>query len=169
MLKVLLPIDDASKVERALHYLAMCQSESRLPIEVHVLHVEPPLSSYVASKLPSAAVRSYHADHSQAVLGPAAAAFADAGIPHRTHALTGDPVQSIVRVAKDAGVDRIVLVTYARETLPEVLLGSVTAGVLQHSPVPVEVVPIEGSRLRVYARAAGAGATLLTLVYLALE
>jgi nucleotide-binding universal stress UspA family protein len=169
MLKVLLPIDDAGKVERALAYLAICQSESRWPIEVHVLHVEPPLSSYVASKLPAASVRRYHEDHSQEVLRPAADAFTDAGIPHRTHALTGDPVQSIVRFARDKGVDRIVMVTYARETLPEVLLGSVTAGVLQLSPVPVEVVPMEGSRLRVYARAAGAGATFLTLVYLALE
>jgi nucleotide-binding universal stress UspA family protein len=169
MLKVLLPIDDASKVERALRYAAMCQSESRWPIELHVLHVEPPLSSYVASKLPPGSARRYHDDHSREVLAPVAAAFADANIPHRTHALTGDPVQCIVRFAKDAGVDRIVLVTYARETLPEVLFGSVTGGVLQHSSVPVEVVPMEGSRLRVYARAAGAGATILTLVYLALE
>ena len=56
------------------------------------------------------------------------------------------------------------------KTLTEVLLGSVTAGVLQHATVPVEVVPIDPrSRLSVYARAAGAGATILTLVYLALE
>ena len=67
-------------------------------------------------------------------------------------------------------VDRIVMVTHARPTIPEVLLGSVTAGVLQHAPVPVEVVPIDpGSPVRVYARAAGAGAAILTLVYLALE
>jgi nucleotide-binding universal stress UspA family protein len=169
MLKVLLPIDDSGKVDRALSYLALSQNESRHPIEVHVLHVEPPLPSYVASKLPRRSVKGYHDDHSRKVLEPVAAAFADAGIRCRTHALTGDPVQSIVRFARDAAVDRIVMVTYARETLPEVLLGSVTAGVLQHSSVPVEVVPMEGSRLRVYARAAGAGATLLTLVYLALE
>ena len=62
------------------------------------------------------------------------------------------------------------MVTHARESLTEVLLGSVAAGVLQHSVVPVEVVPIEpGSRLSVYARAAGVSATILTLVYLALE
>jgi hypothetical protein len=51
-----------------------------------------------------------------------------------------------------------------------VLFGSVTAGVLRESPVPAEVVPMKpDSPLAVYARAAGAGATILTLVYLALE
>jgi nucleotide-binding universal stress UspA family protein len=170
MLRLLLPIDDADKLEHAVRYVALCQRESRSPIQLHLLHVEVPLSSYVASKLPAGAVRRYHDDHSRELLEPAAAAFAGANIPCRTHAVVGDPVKSIVEFAKGAGISRIVLVTRARQTLPEVLFGSITAGVLQESPVPVEVVPIEaGSPLRVYARAAGAGATILTLVYLALE
>ena len=104
------------------------------------------------------------------MLEPVAAAFVAANIPCRTHSVVGDPVKCIVDHARDTGIDRIALVTHARQTIPEVLFGSVTSGVLQQSPVPVEVVPIEpGSPLRVYARAAGAGATILTLVYLALE
>ena len=96
--------------------------------------------------------------------------LARANIPHKTHTVVGDPVQCIVDYARDTGIHRIALVTHARQTIPEVLFGSVTAGVLQQSPVPVEVVPIApGSPLSVYARAAGAGATILTLVYLALE
>jgi nucleotide-binding universal stress UspA family protein len=170
VLRLLLPIDDAGKLDHAVRYVAMCQRESRAPIQLHLLHVEAPLSQYVASKLPAGAVRRYHDDHSREVLGPVAAAFADAGIQHRTHSVVGDPVQCIVGYARDNGIDRIALVTHARQTIPEVLFGSVTNGVLQESPVPVEVVPIEpGSALRVYARAAGTGATILTLVYLALE
>jgi nucleotide-binding universal stress UspA family protein len=170
MLRLLLPIDDAGKLEHAVRYVATCQGESRAPIQVHLLHVEPPLSSYVASKLPVATVKRYHDDHSRAVLEPVAAAFARANIAHRMHTVLGDPVKSIVDYARDTGIDRIVLVTHGRQTIPEVLLGSVTAGVLQHSPVPVEVVPMgPDSPLRVYARAAGAGATVLTLLYLALE
>jgi len=170
MLRVLLPIDDPSKIEGARRYAEMCQRESRWPVKLHVLHVEPPLSRYVASKLPRSAVSRYHNDHSRQVLEAAAAALVEANIPHKTHMLVGDPVKSIVQFAAEASVDRIVLVTRARESLPGVLLGSVTAGVLRRSTVPVEVVPIEPeSRLRVYARAAGAGATILTLVYLALD
>ena len=170
MLRLLLPIDDAGKLDHAVRYVAMCQRESRSPIQLHLLHVETPLSSYVASKLPAGSVRRYHDDHSREVLEPTAAAFAHASIPCKTHAVVGDPVKCIVEFARDSGIHRIALVTRARQTLPEVLFGSITAGVLQESPVPVEVVPIEpGSSLRVYARAAGAGATILTLVYLALE
>jgi nucleotide-binding universal stress UspA family protein len=170
MWRVLLPIDDATKLKQALRYVAMCQRESRWPLDVHILHVEPPLSRYVTSKLPSGAVKRYHDDHSRQVLEPVASAFAAANVPCKMHSLVGDPAQCIVQFADDIGIDRIVMVTRARESLPEVLLGSVTAGVLQHAAVPVEVVPIEpGSQLSVYARAAGAGATILTLVYLALE
>jgi nucleotide-binding universal stress UspA family protein len=153
-----------------VRYVAMCQRESRAPIQLHLLHVEAPFSSYIASKLPAGTVRRYHDEHSRGVLEPVAAVFADANIPCRTHTVVGDPVQRIVEHAREAGVDRIALVTHARQTIPEVLFGSVTTGVLQASPIPVEVVPIEpGSPLRVYARAAGTGATILTLVYLALE
>jgi nucleotide-binding universal stress UspA family protein len=170
MLRLLLPVDEARKLDDALRYVAMCQRESRAPLQVHLLHVETPLSRYVASKLPGGAVKRYHDDHSREVLAPMAAAFGRANISHRTHTVVGDPVTSIVEYARDAGVDRIVLVTRARQTIPEVLLGSVTAGVLQQATVPVEVVPIDpGSPLRVYARATGTGAAILTLVYLALE
>jgi nucleotide-binding universal stress UspA family protein len=170
MLRLLLPIDDAGKLEHAVRYVAMCQRETSWPIQLHLLHVETPFSSYVASKLPAGAIRRYHDEHSRAVLEPVAAAFERANIRCQTHTVVGDPVKCIVDHARDSGIDRIALVTQARQTIPEVLFGSVTSGVLRESPVPVEVVPIEpGSPLRVYARAAGAGATILTLVYLALE
>jgi nucleotide-binding universal stress UspA family protein len=170
MLRLLLPIDDAGKLDHALRYVAMCQRKSLGPVQVHLLHAEAPFSSYLTSKLPPGTVKRYHEEHTREVLAPVAAAFARAGIECRTHSVIGDPVRCIVRQAQDSGIDRIVLVTHARQTLPEVLFGSVTAGVLQESKVPVEVVPMEpDSRLRVYARAAGTGATILTLVYLALE
>jgi nucleotide-binding universal stress UspA family protein len=170
MLRLLLPVDDAGKLDHALRYIAKCQRESRAPIHVNVLHVETPLSEYIASKLPRGALKRYHDDHSREVLAPVVAALARANVAHKAHTEVGDPVTCIVERARDTGVDRIVLVTHARQTIPEVLLGSVTARVLQQASVPVEVVPIEpGSPLRVYARATGAGAAILTLVYLALE
>ena len=170
MSRLLLPIDDASKTEHVLRHASRCRRESHLPLQVHVLHVESPLSRYVASRLPAGAAKRYHDDHSRQVLEPVAAALARAGIAHRVHTAVGDPVRCIVDFAAETHVDRIVMVTRTRPTIPAVLLGSVTAGVLQHAPVPVEVVPIEPqSPVHVYARAAGAGAAILTLVYLALE
>src|SRR5262245_24531756 len=170
MLRLLLPVDDAGKRDHAARYAALCQHESRAPIRIDLLHVETPFSSYIASKLPPGTTGRYYDEHSRAVLEQVAAALAHAGIACRTHAVVGDPVRCILERAREVGVDRIALVTHVRQTIPEVLFGSVTAGVLRESPVPVEVVPMEpGSPLAVYARVAGAGATVLTLVYLALE
>ncbi len=70
MLKVLLPMDDSSKLDQALRYIAMCERESRWPIEVHILHVEPPLSRYVSRRLSRDTVKSYHDDHSHEGVGP---------------------------------------------------------------------------------------------------
>jgi len=170
MLRLLLPIDDAGKLDHALRYVALAQRKSLGPVQVHLLHVEAPFPSYVASKLPKGTLRRYHEEHTRDVLAPVVAGFTRAGVECRTHSVVGDPVRCIVQHAQEAGIDRIVLVTHARQTLPEVLFGSVTSGVLQESKVPVEVVPMApDSPLRVYARAAGTGATILTLVYLALE
>jgi nucleotide-binding universal stress UspA family protein len=170
MLRLLLPIDDAGKLDHALRYVALAQRKSLGPVQVHLLHVEAPFPSYIASKLPRGTLKRYHEEHTRDVLAPIVAGFARAGVECRTHSVVGDPVRSIVQHAQEAGIDRIVLVTHARQTLPEVLFGSVTSGVLQESKVPVEVVPMApDSPLRVYARAAGTGATILTLVYLAVD
>src|SRR5262245_12055523 len=98
MSRMLLPIDDSSKLEYALRNAAMRQRESHLPIQVHVLHVETPLSSYVASKLPARAVKRYHDDHSRQVLAPVAAALARASIPYKTHTVLGDPDRKSTRL-----------------------------------------------------------------------
>jgi nucleotide-binding universal stress UspA family protein len=170
MLRLLLPIDDAGKLHHALRYVALCRRKSLGPVHVHLLHVERPFSSYLASKLPRGALKRYHDRHAREVLAPVAGALAQAGVECRTHSVVGDPARCIVEYARDTGPDRIVLVTRSRPTLPERLLGSVTAGVLGRASVPVEVVPMAPDpALRVYARAAGAGAALLALLYLALE
>src|SRR5262245_52903678 len=104
MLRVLLPVDDASKRDHAVRYAALCQRESRAPIRIDLLHVEMPFSSYIASKLPPGTTGRYYNERSRAVLGPVAAAFAHAGIACRPHAVVGDPAQCIVERAREVGV-----------------------------------------------------------------
>ena len=71
----------------------------------------------------------YHDEHGREVLEPMAAAFEGANISCRTHTVVGDPVKRMVDHAREAGGRPDRLVTHARETIPEVLFGSVTAGV----------------------------------------
>lgn len=51
----------------------------------------------------------------------------------------GDPVGEIVRVAKDEGVDMIVMGSRGRSTIKAILLGSTAEGVVRKADVPVMI------------------------------
>jgi nucleotide-binding universal stress UspA family protein len=60
--------------------------------------------------------------------------------------LKGEPVEQIVRMAKEEGADLIVMGTHGRSGLSRVLMGSVAEWVLRRAPCPVltvrEPVPV---------------------------
>lgn len=170
MARVLLPLDDAGKLEAALRHITQRERASRFPVEIHVLHVDTALPVHVTSLLRPGTAGQFHRDRSQQVLGPAAEALARLGIPHKSHALVGDPVDCILSAAAEAGAESIVLVTRPPGWLSSLLGRSVAEAVLRRSPVPVEIVPIAAaSGLREWAEAFGVGAGILALLYLALE
>ncbi len=49
----------------------------------------------------------------------------------------GDVVETIIEVAKDKGVNLIVMGTHGRKGLDKILFGSVAEGVVKNSPIPV--------------------------------
>jgi len=55
--------------------------------------------------------------------------------------LEGGPYQEIVREARDANADLIVIGTHGRRGLAHMLLGSVAEQVVRHAPCPVLTVP----------------------------
>ena len=63
------------------------------------------------------------------------------GIPSDTQLLTGAPVPHILRQAEELGADYIVMGSHDHTALYDMLVGSITHGVLKKSPCPVLVVP----------------------------
>ena len=60
-----------------------------------------------------------------------------------THVLLeGDPATEIVRYAKDAGIDQIVIGTHGRTGLERLLMGSVAERVMREAPCSVLVVKL---------------------------
>ena len=60
-----------------------------------------------------------------------------------THVLLeGDPAAEIVRYAKDAGIDQIVMGTHGRTGLDRLLMGSVAERVMREAPCSVLVVKL---------------------------
>jgi len=60
--------------------------------------------------------------------------------------LEGDPATEIVRSARDAGVDRIVMGTHGRTGTERLLMGSVAEKVLRDAPCSVLVVKLPRAR-----------------------
>ena len=65
----------------------------------------------------------------------------DAGVPFRTHLLSGSPAPAIVDLARREDAEAIVVGKPARSFLSEHLLGSVAADLVHHAAIPVIVVP----------------------------
>jgi nucleotide-binding universal stress UspA family protein len=61
----------------------------------------------------------------------------DPAVPHEHRLLTGDPANEIVRVAKEEGVEMIVMGTHGRTGLMRFLMGSVAEAVVRRAPCPV--------------------------------
>ena len=64
----------------------------------------------------------------------------DAGVPHQTHWAVGQRVAEICNSARKLSAHHIVMGTARKNSLTRMLEASVTSGVLEATPVPVEVV-----------------------------
>jgi len=62
-------------------------------------------------------------------------------------AVAGDPAKAILALAEERSANLIVMGTHSRTGLARFLFGSVTASVLEHTRVPVAVVPPSGPEL----------------------
>lgn len=102
-----------------------------------VLHVvQVPIVVYegmVAPEAPAAA-----REEARASLDQIRSPISDVKVEHRLE--EGDPLTEILRVAKDARCDLIVMGTHGRSGLGRLLMGSVAEAVLRKSPCPVVIV-----------------------------
>ncbi len=78
-----------------------------------------------------------HRKRAEEELRRMAAADFPGGIAVETRVPTGVPHREIVRLAREEGVDLIVMATHGRGFLAHALFGSTTERVLRHAPCPV--------------------------------
>jgi nucleotide-binding universal stress UspA family protein len=83
----------------------------------------------------------------RATLDAAMTRAVDAGIETECEVLEGDPVDEILSVADNRGVDLIVMGSRGRGAFAGALLGSVSSGVVQHASVPVLVAKERSAKL----------------------
>ena len=139
MLKVLVPVDGTPNALGAVrHTIAEYQRHHEL--ELHLLNVQPRLSRHITRFLSRQDQQGWHRDRAEAALASARKLLTDAGVPYQTHWSVGDRVAEICRNAASLGAHHIVMGTARKNSLTRMLEASVTNGVLEATPVPVEVV-----------------------------
>ncbi|OGX68657.1 MAG: hypothetical protein A2189_04150 [Paenibacillus sp. RIFOXYA1_FULL_44_5] len=60
--------------------------------------------------------------------------------PHHVELREGDPAKEIIRYARERSSDLIIIGNRGHNALEEIMLGSVSHNVVQHSPMPVLVI-----------------------------
>ncbi len=138
-MKILLPLDGSEHALSAVRHAIRLVDEG-LDASFVLTNVQAPAYLYeVVMASPDAIGRA---------TGAAAASALDAGralldaadIPYEVEPATGEPVPMLLEVIERHACDAVIMGTHGHGALRAVLLGSVSQGLVQHSPVPVTLV-----------------------------
>src|SRR5688500_16299864 len=88
-MRVLIPVDGSRNCEFAVRHVIR-QFMNNTDMEVHVLNVQPPLTSYITRFLSRRNVRDYHTDEAAKALRPVRQLLDGFGIPYAVHIEIGE-------------------------------------------------------------------------------
>ena len=108
MKKLLVPVDgDTARMKAAVaEAIEIC---SREPVEVHLLSVQPGVSSHVSMFFGKGELHQLQHEAGLEDLAPAQALLSAAGVAHSASVMVGRSAETIAKVARDLGCDRIVM------------------------------------------------------------
>src|SRR5512134_528293 len=162
--KVLIPVDGSRNSEFAVRHVVR-QFMNNTAMEVHLLNVQQPLSSYVTRFVSRNNVRDYHHDEAEKALRPARQILDSFGIPYAVHVELGPRAETITDAAHRLRCDHIVMSAARKNSLTRLVENSTTNRVLELTSVPVEI--IAGDSVSKWERY-GIPASLGTLIALLL-
>lgn len=136
--KILVPVDGSEYSERATEYSMSCAQQYNS--EVILLHCHKPILGYSVEP-DYTEVKNRILEKADRLLEKYKKGFEANGIRHRTFICDPPPAQAICQIAKEEGIDTIVMGSRGKTDWEGLLIGSVTHKVLQLSPCPVLVVP----------------------------
>ncbi|HEV2912785.1 MAG TPA: universal stress protein [Pyrinomonadaceae bacterium] len=140
---ILLPTDFSECANYALSYAASFARQANASIVcVHVIEPVVPTVGYtgMAEPLPMADLSDQLEDSAERELPKIAECDECAGLNIEEVIAHGDAASEIVRVARERGVDLIVISSHGRTGLGRMLFGSTAESVVRHAPCPVLVV-----------------------------
>ncbi len=139
-MRILIPVDGSDRSLAAVRYVADTLARANPDLDIHLLNVQPALTSAVARFIDSAVVREFHVEEGTKDLAAARQLLNDAGLRHVANTLVGEPAETIAAYAEQRDCAVIVMGTRGLGKAAGLLLGSVAHKVLQLSKVPVTLV-----------------------------
>ena len=141
-MKLLVAVDLSESTQTIVEKVEEMNKE--YPAKVWILHNAEPEPDFVEFKVDPLAARDslakrFHVEHRQ--LQEIADRLRKAGLDATALLVHGATVETILKEASDLDVDMIVVGTHGRGAMYQLLLGSVSEGVLHKSRYPVLVIP----------------------------
>ena len=139
-MKVLLAVDGSKDTKKMLAYIAAHDDLLGSGTKFVVLNVQPAVPGGAAKFVSKETVIEYHRSEAETVLSPVTKFLDQHSMKYTSASRVGHAAEEILRAAKKANVDLIVMGSRGRGTFGSLLLGSVAQSVLASSEVPVMVV-----------------------------
>ena len=139
-MKILVAVDGSDISLRAVKHVIALNRKLARPARVTLLAVDTPPFPGVESRVGSKAIRQLHEESLESMLKAARRSLSRAKLRLNERAEIGDVAATILRVAKQDGVDLIVLGSHGRGAVKGILLGSVSSKVIAQSDLPVTIV-----------------------------
>ena len=139
--RILLPVDGSEGAGAAVrHAIALGKTLRMLPLDVHLINVQRPVSGDVATFVAGATLDDYYRERSERALAPARELLAAEGLAPKEHRSVGDPGPSIAEFARAQDCDLIVMGARGLGTHTGALLGSVAQSTIETADTPVLLV-----------------------------
>ncbi|HEY7395036.1 MAG TPA: universal stress protein [Gemmatimonadaceae bacterium] len=147
--KLLVPLDRSPLAEQALGQAAALARASQAEIEIVLVHQPFPFGSFTDASR-DAQVLDQDRQYLESI---AAELISGSNVPVTPTVLRGEAIETITQRVADAGADLVVMTSHGRTGIAHAWFGSVAAGVLRQSTVPVLILrPVEGKTRRDAAR-----------------
>jgi len=141
MLKTLALVDGSESSSRAVRYVIATSALCKKAPEIHLLNVQMPVTpGNIGRHVSHGDLDDYYHDEGMRALAPARKLLDDAGIRHAFHIGVGEIGETVARYVKELSSQQIAMGTRGLGPVAGMLLGSVTAKVVQAVNVPIVLV-----------------------------
>jgi nucleotide-binding universal stress UspA family protein len=142
-MKILVGVDESAYSQAAVDYVRRMSWPPGTTVRLVAVARTPVILStemYAPGLSYDDQVMKAEVDFRRTLVDAAEKTFAGSGIPVSSEVVTGDPRLELVEVARREKADLLVVGSHGRSGLARLLLGSVAAHVVTHSPCSVIVV-----------------------------